>query len=230
MCSLLVGALGCGDGEDLASTADGAPPVACGEDLERTGEGTYYDADGSGNCSFDPSPDDLLVAAMNEADYAGSGACGACAAVEGPAGSVRVRIVDRCPECAQGDIDLSPEAFEQIAELAAGRVPITWRYVPCEIDGPLRYRFKEGSNQWWTAIQVRNHRHAVASLEARPTGGDWRAVPRENYNYFVAADGLGDGPIDLRITDVHGQAVEDDGIPPGDATEVAGQAQLPTCE
>src|SRR5688500_431718 len=80
------------------------------------GEATYYDfADGSGNCGFPATPEDLMVAAMNHTDYAGSAACGACVRAVGPNGSVDVRIVDRCPECPAGDIDLSPEAFERIA-------------------------------------------------------------------------------------------------------------------
>lgn len=227
---LLLLAPGCDGDEDPDGSDDGAPPLACDEEQERSGEATYYDADGTGNCSFDASPDDLLVAAMNDADYAGSDACGSCAEVEGPAGSVVVRIVDRCPGCAPGDIDLAPGAFEQIAELSAGRVPITWRHVSCDVDGPVRYRFKEGTNPFWTAIQVRNHRHAIASLEARLAGGDWRPLPRESYNYFVQTDGLGEGPLDLRVTDVEGNALEDLQVVPGDGAEIAGQAQFPACD
>ena len=215
---------GSGGGDDDAPIPCGAPPE------EHTGEGTYYAADGSGNCSFDPSPNDLMVAAMNTTDYDGAGACGACAAVDGPQGSVTVRIVDRCPGCAAGDIDLSEEAFARIAPLSAGRVPITWRYVACDVSGPLRYRFKEGSNAFWVAIQVRNHRHGVARLEAKQADGSWAELPRENYNYFVDDSGLGDGPLALRVTDVHGFTVEDTGVPLGDATEAAGAAQLPACQ
>jgi hypothetical protein len=36
-----------------------------------SGEGTYYGADGSGNCSFDAAPGDPLVAAMNDARLRG---------------------------------------------------------------------------------------------------------------------------------------------------------------
>ena len=225
----LLAAPGCDGGAEPGGSDDGAPPAACDEEQELSGEATYYDADGTGNCSFEASPGDLMVAAMNEADYAGSGACGACAAIDGPAGRVVVRIVDRCPGCAPGDIDLAPEAFERIADLSAGRVPITWRYVACEVDGPIVYRFKEGTNPFWTAIQVRNHRHAIASLEARLAGGGWEAVPRENYNYFVEVDGLGEGPFDLRVTDVEGNALEDLEVVPGDGAQVAGQSQFPSC-
>jgi len=218
------------DGGDGDSATDGAPPIACDDEPEHAGEGTYYDADGTGNCSFDASPDDLMVAAMNQVDYDDSAACGACAAVDGPAGSVTVRIVDRCPECPQGDLDLSPQAFEQIAELSAGRVPIAWRYVACEVDGPVSFHFKDGTNPFWTAIQVRDHRFAVASLEARLVGGDWTPIARENYNYFVQADGLGEGPFDLRVTDVHGEAIENIDIVPDENVTVAGDGQFPACE
>jgi len=219
---------GCGGSGDDAGDRPDAGATPCGDEPVHTGEGTYYDADGSGNCSFDPSPGDLMVAAMNTADYAGSAVCGACIAADGPKGSVTVRIVDRCPGCAKGDVDFSESAFARIADIAAGRVPISWRFVPCDVGGAIRYHFKDGSNPFWVAIQVRNHRHAIASLEGRGTG-DWRALPRESYNYFVAEGGLGPGPIALRVTDVHGQIVEDSAIALGDDTEVAGAAQLAAC-
>lgn len=203
-------------------------PLSCGAAPEdHAGEATYYAADGSGNCSFDPSPGDLMVAALNTADYDGAAACGACAEVDGPNGSVTVRIVDRCPGCEDGDIDLSQQAFERIAPLAAGRVVVSWRFVPCAVDGPLSYRIKEGSSQFWVAIQVRNHRHAIARLEAERDGA-WSAIPRESYNYFVQAGGLGPGPLHLRVTDVYGFAVEDT-IELGDAVIRTGASQLPAC-
>jgi expansin (peptidoglycan-binding protein) len=205
-------------------------PIPCGEIEEHTGEGTYYDADGSGNCSFDPSPNDLMVAAMNAADYDGSAVCGMCVAVTGPNGSVTVRITDQCPGCSEGDLDLSREAFGQIAALSAGRVPITWHAVPCNVTGPIRYKFKDGSNAFWVGIQVRNHLHAVKTLEAKLADGSWRSIHRESYNYFVDPAGLGEGPLTLRVTDIHGLTVEDTSVPLGDATEVAGAAQLPVCQ
>jgi expansin (peptidoglycan-binding protein) len=234
--TVLAGPLACGGagddegggGSDGHEAVDAATAV-CGEEPEHSGDGTYYDADGSGNCSFDPSPGDLMVAAMNETDYENSGACGACVDVEGPSGRILVRIVDRCPECAPGDLDFSREAFGMIAAIEAGRVDIRWRYAECPIDGPMSFRFKEGSNPYWTAIQVRNHRQRIAELEARGAAGPYRPVAREQYNYFVAADGLGEGPYDLRVTDVYGHVVEEPAVAPGDGVVVEGTAQLPAC-
>src|SRR5690348_7403307 len=106
-----------------------APPVQLGE--KQAGVITFYDATGAGNCSFDPSPDDLDVAAMNAEQYAGSAVCGACARVDGPLGSVTVRIVDQCPECLRGHLDLSKQAFAKVADPALGRVDVSWQLVPC---------------------------------------------------------------------------------------------------
>jgi expansin (peptidoglycan-binding protein) len=204
------------------STADlpqSFPPVS--------GKATYYDADGSGNCSFPPSPQDLMVAALNTPDYNGSQSCGGCVKVTGPKGDVTVRIVDRCPGCAQGHIDLSKEAFGKIADLPQGVVPVTWQFVPCPVTGPIRYQFKSGSNQWWTAIQIRNHRYPIKSLEAQ-LSGSFSSLPRELYNYFVASNpGLGPGPYTLRVTDVLGHVLIDSGIPLKVGQEVPGAAQFP---
>lgn len=193
------------------------------------GEATYYaGADGSGNCSFPATPNDLIVGAMNRTDYMGSAACGACAALTGPLGSITVRIVDQCPECQQGDIDLSPEAFDRIAMRASGRVPITWHYVPCEVSGPVRYHFKDGSSQWWTAVQVRNHRHPIARLEVEKRGA-FVAIARETYNYFVDPSGMGPGPYTFRLTDVYGHQIVDRAIALREDQEVAGTQQFPRC-
>ena len=41
--------------------------------------------------------------------------------------SVTVTVEDTCPTCAPGSVDLSPVAFEQLADLAVGRLHnITW--------------------------------------------------------------------------------------------------------
>src|SRR5439155_6454456 len=47
-------------------------------------------------------------------------------------------------------------------------------------------RHKEGSSQYWTAIQVRNHGLPILRLELRKNGA-WTVIPREPYNDFVAS-------------------------------------------
>ena len=191
-----------------------------------TGKATWYDANGDGACSFGPSPGNLMVAAMNQPQYLGSEACGACARVNGPSGSVTVRVVDLCPECQQGHIDLSQQAFAKIADPDLGEVPVTWQYLPCEVSGPIAYHFKEGSSEWWTAIQVRNTRYAVRTLEAKQNGV-FVSVNREDYNFFVQASGLGPGPYELRVVDILGHQLVDTNIPHQEAQTVPGASQFP---
>ncbi len=194
-----------------------------------TGQATHYNADGTGSCSFEPAPDDdRLVAAINGVDYQHAAWCGACLVVSGPESEILVRVVDRCPRCKQGDLDLSREAFAQLAPLSRGRIPIRWWPVPCDVNGPIKYQFKDGSNLQWTAIQLRNHRYPIRSLEVRDTSGRFVSVQRADYNYFVASKGLGQSPYVLRVSDTRGHTVEDV-IALGDAVARTSASQFPRC-
>lgn len=237
---LLIGACSSsGNGASGSGTA-GNPcdtPGACdvstdcsNSPTKHDGDGTFYDtADGSGNCSFDKSPNDLMIGAMNHTDYDGSSVCGACVHLTGPMGELTIRVVDQCPECKPGDIDLSPEAFAKIADPSAGRVKIEWTYVGCDVMGPIQYFFKDGSSQYWTAVQIRNHRYAIAKLEYKLGDGTYKSVEREDYNFFVDAGGMGTGPYDFRVTDVNGQVLEDKAVPLVVSGSSPGAAQFPSC-
>jgi expansin (peptidoglycan-binding protein) len=191
------------------------------------GIATYYDATGAGACLFDPSPQDLMVSAMNAEEYDNAAACGAYLHVAGPEGEVTVRIVDLCPECKAGHLDLSREAFARIADLPLGRVPITWQLISPALSGPIAYHFKDGSNQWWTAVQIRNHRNPISKLEYQD-GSQWVNVPRTSYNYFVQTNpGMGPGPYSFRVTDVYGNQLTDTGIPHIEDGTIDGAAQFP---
>lgn len=205
----------------LGGAAIGANPI-------HQGIATYYDATGAGACSFDASPGDLMVSAMNADEYDNAALCGAFVHVTGPQGDITVRIVDLCPECKAGHLDLSREAFAAIADPVAGRVDITWQIVSPALSGPIGYHFKNGSNQWWTAVQVRNHRNPIARLEYQSEGGTWIEVPRTDYNYFVQTEpGMGPGPYHFRVTDSYGNMLIDSGIPHIENGTVDGAAQFP---
>jgi expansin (peptidoglycan-binding protein) len=196
----------------------------------RTGQATFYDADGGGNCSFDPSPADLMVAAMNHTDYRDSLICGAYIQVAGPKGTIVVRIVDQCPECPEGNIDLSAEAFALIADPVQGRVAISWRLISPALSGPIVYHFKDGSSKWWLAVQIRNHRNPIWQVEFQDTDGAFKALERQSYNYFVEPQ-YHSGPVpellSLRVTDIYGSVITDSGIALVAETSAAGSAQFP---
>jgi expansin len=221
-------------------------PLACADDstkvieqaalrcsdapVVRTGFATFYaTADGSGNCGFDPTPNDLMIGGMNHTDYAGSFVCGTCVSVLGPKGNITIRIVDQCPGCGQGDIDLSPLAFSLIADTSLGRVPIQWHTISCDVNGPIIYHFKAGSNQWWTAVQIRNHRYAVSSVEYLTPQGMFKPISRLDYNYFVEPGGMGPGPYVFRVTDIYNHSLIDSGIVLAANANISGNKQFPSC-
>jgi expansin (peptidoglycan-binding protein) len=169
-----------------------------------------------------------MVAAMNAVEYNNASYCGAYVRVSGPKGNVMVRIVDLCPECKAGHLDLSKEAFAKIADLPLGKVAITWQVVSPAMSGPIAYHFKDGSNQWWTAVQIRNHRNPISKLEYRNASGQWVRVPRVSYNYFVQTNpGMGTGPYTFRVTDWYGNVITDSGIPHIENGTVNGKSQFP---
>jgi len=175
-----------------------------------TGEGTFYDgvAGGTfGNCSLPVATGDYMHCALNNFDYDGSNACGACIEVTGAKGSVILNVVDRCPECASGDVDMTMEAFEMIADVIDGRVPISWKFVPCETisnNETIKINFKEGSSEFWTAIQFREINHAVSKMEYQLPDNTWKNTNRELFNFFIETSGI-PSPMNLRVTSILGE-------------------------
>jgi expansin len=214
-----------GDGAEV--TSEGELGLTGLNDVHH-GEGTYYaKVSNGGHCSYGlvSTP---LFAAMNHTDYQNSEACGMCLQVSGPNGSVKVKVVDECPECEPGDVDLSEDAFAQLAPLVQGRIPITWQYTSCDVQGPIVYHYKDGTNPWWNAVQIRNAKRGISKIEAIKNG-QYITLQRVNYNYFIANSGLGSGPFTFRITDVAGNVITESGVaftPNGDVTS-PGNKQFP---
>ncbi|WP_250279404.1 expansin EXLX1 family cellulose-binding protein [Frankia sp. Cppng1_Ct_nod] len=199
------------------STAQGTAPKDNGRirpGVTYTGQGTFYSLGGGlGNCLYEGAGLEAshAYAALNDADFENARMCGAYIQATGPRGTIVVKIVDRCPECKPGDVDFSQEAFAAIADPVAGRVAISWNLVSPGDIGNVQYRIKDGSSAYWLAVQPRNHRNPVVSLEIS-VNGTWLALPREDYNYFLAPNGLGAGPFTVRLTDIYGQQLVNSGI------------------
>ncbi len=182
-----------------------------------SGKGTWYTADNpTGNCLYDNALQDPsgAFAAMNETDYETARMCGAYIEATGPKGTTRVKIVNRCPlPCAPGQIDFSKQAFTQIAgDPQLGEVPISWHLVSPANIGNIQYVVRDGSSEWYLAIQPRNHRNPVASLEIS-VNGKWQVLERQMWNYFLPNPaGLGKGPFTIRLTDIYGEQLISSGI------------------
>ncbi len=174
-----------------------------------SGEATFYGGvagSAGGNCGLPVAAGDFNHAAMNHTDYNNSQACGACAQVTSKATgkSVIVKIVDRCPECKPGDIDLTQQMFAKIDNPTKGRIAITWKYVPCPLKtNSIKVHLKSGTSIHWTAFQLRNLRYAVTKLEYKK-GNQWINIKREPFNFFIETSGIA-SPATLRATSVLGE-------------------------
>ncbi|OGU37070.1 MAG: hypothetical protein A2068_03295 [Ignavibacteria bacterium GWB2_35_6b] len=220
----------CCSGSEEPVTHNG-PELRCPDfPVIHSGEATYYYPEvAPGNCSFDSIPSDFMIGAMNAVDYAGSQICGACVEITGPKGSVVIKIIDQCPECPKGNIDLSPQAFSKIADTLSGRVPINWQIIPCDLSKPIEYNFKGDTNQWWMAVQIRNHRYPIYSIEYLTLQKKFKPLTRVDYNYFVEYGGIGLGPYIFRVTDIYGHLLVDSTVTLNDTLQFPGNKQFPLC-
>lgn len=198
------------------------------------GEGTQYGGvagSSGGNCGIPVESGDFYHCAMNHVQYDSSAACGACVRVLGPKGEITLKVVDRCPECAEGDIDLSTEAFVQLAELKDGRIPIKWRYVPCSAENTIKVFFEEGTSPYYFKAQFRDFKYALEKVEYQKRDGSFIPIHREMYNYFVALSGIDEdksqcGPYTFRLTAVSGESVLLEDVPYKEGGEIVTEVQF----
>lgn len=208
----------------------GEPTTVCDfgsltEFNDSDGSATYYDPANEVNCSFPmngsnvehvATGDGAFIVAMGPSEYGGSAVCGACIEVTRDNGAtVTVTASDSCPGCQAGHIDLSRAAFMQIGTEQEGYLGtknggsaglISWRYVPCPVQGNIIIRLKEPTNDGWNEFLVMNTRLPVAKLEANWEGA-WVAGTRQTYNYFNVGASLY-FPLRIRVTDVAGNSVQ----------------------
>lgn len=204
-------------------------------DILHSGYATYTGSGYSGGCALlDPISSDMEITALNPADYNSHGVkaalAGAYLEVEGPRGTTTVYVTDLYPEGSEGALDLCPTSFGKIGEISEGKIDIQWHIVKAPITGNLSYRIKEGSNPWWTAIQVRNHKYPVLKMEYYQNGS-WINMEKMQWNHFVGTD-IGTKSIKIRMTDINGEVVTDtiEPIPEDGVTSayiVPGTVQFP---
>ncbi len=172
---------------------------------------THYVLTGLPNCSYSPPADGLYVA-LPAPEYAGAADCGGYLEVSGPDGSVRVKVIDQCPECAAGHIDLSEAAFARLAPLPAGLVNVSYTLLADPaLPGPVSVEVKQGSSQYWLALLADNTGNPLAKVQVETASG-WLSLARASYNYWIAPSGAGQGPFTVRLTDTRGHQVTVSGI------------------
>jgi expansin (peptidoglycan-binding protein) len=185
------------------------------------GEGTYYGgvAGGAGgHCGIYVDSGDFYHAAMNHIQYDSSNTCGVCVRILGPKGEVTLKIVDECPECKFGDIDMTTKVFPQLADPKDGRIKIRWQYVPCPLSKDITLLYSSGSGPYYFKAQVGGANYPITKVEYKLSDGTYNAIHREVYNYYVAPSGIDEnklntGPYFFRFTASTGEQLYADSIP-----------------
>lgn len=118
-------------------------------------------------------------------------------------------MVDHCPACAAGQLDLSAAAFERIADPRDGVARVGYRLVrdpqPAQ---ELTYEVQPDSSSSWFGILFGGTGNPLREAAVRPAdGGPWRQLTRRGDNYWTVS-GAGPGPFTVRVTDVFGNEAE----------------------
>jgi len=170
------------------------------------GEGTYYGGSPySGNCAIRaPLPagvyEGRLPVAINAKQYEGS--CGACVRIKGSGkgsgahpieGVIEGYISDKCPECAEGDLDLTGGKD--------GRWEIEWEFVECKPAKYIEFLFEDFNNYYWK-IQPRG----MASPAIKLTVDGKDAKFTDDNHWEVSMDDKTEAKV--VVTTLLGQVIE----------------------
>ncbi|KAF4947975.1 hypothetical protein FGADI_9970 [Fusarium gaditjirri] len=191
-----------------ASSTSKSTPLGSGASV--SGSSTFYGGNlAGGNCMFSTYtlPSGILGTAFSGQKWDNSANCGACIEVTGPSGTIKAMIVDKCPECGPGHLDLFPDAFKAVGG-TDGIVKTSYKFVECGITTPLVLHNKEGTSANWFSIQVVNANEPVKSVQVSTDGGStWKSTERKDYNFFENSAGFGKTSVDVKVTSSTGKRV-----------------------
>ncbi|KAG7380084.1 hypothetical protein PHYPSEUDO_007790 [Phytophthora pseudosyringae] len=184
----------------------------------------YYEGDGtsytlgdtsSGNCNFMSAIPTASTnyAALNNDQWDGLQNCGRCAEVSciddqcaDQTTTAIVQILDRCPECSSGDLDLSPTVFKNITGSDPSRLTIRWKFVDCPNPGNIEVCLKTGSNGYYVAVQPSN---TLVGVETVTINGESTTMVDSAYYYLIESTSEVDlTSVAVSITSVEGETVE----------------------
>ncbi|TFL07183.1 RlpA-like double-psi beta-barrel-protein domain-containing protein-containing protein [Pterulicium gracile] len=90
----------------------------------RSGKASWFNV-GLGSCGQYSSDSDMLVAVSPGAFSSGIH-CGQKISVSANGHSVTATVLDKCPSCGDGDLDMSPALFQKFNDLGKGVFSVSW--------------------------------------------------------------------------------------------------------
>lgn len=168
------------------------------------GDGTYYGRTEGGHCSLKlprpPMYNGFVPVSLNTAQYGNSLPCGACIEFTGTGkgsganpirGTQKGYIMDSCPSCAYGDLDIS--------ESGDGRWEVKWRFIDCPSNNVFFQL--QGSHEWYKKIQPRGSKKPVQKLMLNGKPGSRTA------DNFFEVHGYMTAPMTVTMTLVGGETI-----------------------
>lgn len=148
--------------------------------------------------------------AMNSEQWADGSTCGRCVRARCTDSQctnndfVTLYVVDKCPECKYGDLDMSIPAYKQVTGLWPNRLEIEWEWTTCAQDmtGSIHWDPKDGSNENWQAFYVSNPAQALKSVML-----NGKELQRQTFNFWVHSSSLGSAPYELEFVSLNGTSV-----------------------
>ncbi|KAJ8578728.1 hypothetical protein ON010_g480 [Phytophthora cinnamomi] len=179
------------------------------------GDGTSYTIGqvSSGNCNFMsaiPSASNNYVA-LNNAQWDNLGNCGRCIEVSciDEKCTVKnktavVQVLDRCPKCAHGALDLSPTVYKEITGLDPDRLTVRWRFVDCPDPGTLQVCLMGGSDTDWVAVQPTN---SVVGVKSVTVNGGATSMLGGAYYYVSTTSNTDLSAVKVAVTSINGEVI-----------------------
>jgi len=96
--------------------------------ITHSGQGTWYEP-GLGNCG-DWDGANSPVVALSLERYGSGGNCNQWVEIHHNGKTAYGKVRDSCQGCNTFDLDMSPSLFSQLAPTSAGRISITWSFMP----------------------------------------------------------------------------------------------------
>ncbi|TDL21291.1 hypothetical protein BD410DRAFT_840733 [Rickenella mellea] len=95
------------------------------------GQGTWFNSNAFGACGNLEFDSQHIVAVSTQLvnQLGKPGVCGRTIVASSGGRSTTVTVTDSCPGCGINDLDFSPTAFQDLADLSVGRINIEWSFV-----------------------------------------------------------------------------------------------------
>ncbi len=188
----------------------------------QVGDATYFFESPNGNCSISPTlpawgNQVTYQVALSDSQYASgdqSAGCGLClqgsylgtgSGLTPPPANFTALVVDRCPGCQAGDVDLADNQGD-------GRWDISWQAVDCPVGNTkLAYLF-QGSNPFFLKLGVRNHRIGIQAIQLQTRANTAFVTATRTADNFFTCNSCPEPlefPMPIRILGVNNQIITD---------------------